>query len=455
MEKRVLPRGLMVGLRIDAVTPGSIGNQMEVVAGDCLLAVNGQPLRDIIDYSYYTASDEQLLLDIEKPDGELWELEVEREPGKSLGLLFSAPEPARCANNCVFCFVHQLPKGLRKPLYIKDEDYRLSFLNGNYVTLANLKNSELSRITEQRLSPLYVSVHSTNPVLRKLLLGNKNIPPILDQLRKLAAVGIVMHTQVVLCPGLNDGDELERTIAELAALYPSVQSLALVPLGLTQHRGKLPQLRAVDAVYANGCVTTWEPKARILRKKLGKPFLFLADEFYLKADLPFPPIKEYGDFPQIENGVGMVALFMKEAAQVVRRARPVGKFRATVVTGVSSFGFVADFLDKLGEKTGLELVPLATENRLFGATVTVSGLVSGNDIIAALADHDIGSCLLVPDVMLKEGERIFLDDVSLRDLEDRINTPVVVFDSTPHGCYRSLKSFCSVYKKSHQGTAFV
>ena len=428
----------MAGLRIDAVTPGSIGDQMEVVAGDYLLAVNGQPLRDIIDYSYYTASDEQLLLDIEKTDGELWELEVEREPGKSLGLLFSAPEPARCANNCVFCFVHQLPKGLRKPLYIKDEDYRLSFLNGNYVTLANLKNSELSRITDQRLSPLYVSVHSTNPVLRKQLLGNKNIPPILDQLRNLASAGIVMHTQVVLCPGLNDGDELERTVADLAALYPSVRSLALVPLGLTQHRGKLPKLRAVDAVYANGLVTTWGPKASVLRKKLGEPFLFLADEFYLKADLPFPPIKEYGDFPQIENGVGMVPLFMKEAAQVARRARPVGKFRATVVTGISSYRFVADFLASLGERTGLELVALAVENRLFGETVTVSGLVSGNDIIAALAGHDIGSCLLVPDVMLKEGEGVFLDDVSFEVLEDRIGCPVSVFDSTPMGCYQAL-----------------
>ncbi|MEI6702657.1 MAG: DUF512 domain-containing protein [Deltaproteobacteria bacterium] len=445
----------MVGLRIDAVIPGSVGDQMEVVAGDCLLAVNGQPLRDIIDYSYYTASDEQLLLDIEKPDGELWELEIEREPGKSLGLLFSAPEPALCANNCIFCFVHQLPKGLRKPLYIKDEDYRLSFLNGNYVTLANLKNSELSRIAEQHLSPLYVSVHSTNPVLRKLLLGNKNIPPILGQLQKLAAAGIVMHTQVVLCPGLNDGEELHRTVTDLAALYPSVRSLAVVPLGLTYHRQKLPPLTAVDGNYAREFISAWQQQAEKLRRKLLRPFLFLADEFYLKADLPFPPIKEYGDFPQIENGVGMVPLFMKEATQVVRKAGPVGKFRATVVTGVSSFGFVAAFLDKLGEKTRLELVPLAVENRLFGATITVSGLVSGNDIITALAGHDIGSCLLVPDVMLKEGEAVFLDDLSREVLEDRIKSPVVVFDSTPHGFYRSLKSFCSGNKKSRQGTAFV
>ncbi len=427
------------GLYIDTVEPGSIAGEMEIETGDRLLAVNGYLLRDIIDYSYYTASESQLLLEVEKADGEIWELEIEREPGESLGLFFSAPEPARCANNCLFCFVHQLPKGLRKPLYVKDEDYRLSFLNGNYVTLANLKKAELTRIIAQRLSPLYISVHATNPALREQLLGKKNIPPILEQLRKLAAAGIAMHTQVVLCPGLNDGAELEHTVADLAALYPAVRSLAIVPLGLTAHRRKLPLLTPVDPAYASEFVTKWDPMARALRKQLGEAFLFLADEFYLKAGLPFPQIKEYGDFPQIENGVGMVPLFMKEAAQAVRRARPIGTFRATFVTGMSSAGFVGEFLKKLGRKTGLDLVPLAVENRLFGASVTVSGLVSGNDIVAALEGHEIGLALLVPDVMLKEGEGLFLDDVSLDELERRTGCRVIVFDSTPGGCYRAVR----------------
>lgn len=430
----------MTGLQIDTVTPGSIADELEVAAGDRLLSVNGVPLRDLIDYSYYTDSEEELLLEIEKPDGELWELEVERGEGEPLGLTFSAPAPARCANNCLFCFVHQLPKGLRKPLYVKDEDYRLSFLNGNYVTLANLKTSAMNRIIEQRLSPLYISVHATDPDLRERLLGKAGIPPILEQLQRLAAARIVMHTQVVLCPGLNDGIELQHTVTALAALYPAVQSLAIVPLGLTSHREKLPRLTPVDAEYARKFISIWQPQAEAIRRKLRQPFLFLADEFYLKADLPFPPIKEYGDFPQIENGVGMVPIFMKEAAQVLRRAGPIGKFRATVVTGVSSSGFVGDFLDKLGDKTGLELVPLAVENRLFGATVTVSGLVSGNDIIAALKGYEIGTVLLVPDVMLKEGEGVFLDEVTLAELERRIGCPVALFDSTPQGCYRILKS---------------
>ena len=431
----------MTGLQIDAVAVGSIADGMEVEAGDRLLAVNGQPMRDLIDYSYFTASEEELLLEIEKPDGELWELEIEREAGESLGLTFSATPPARCANNCVFCFVHQLPKGLRKPLYVKDEDYRLSFLNGNYVTLANLKVSALKRIIAQHLSPLYISVHATNPELRERLLGKAGIPDILGQLQQLAAAGIVMHTQVVLCPGLNDGEELRRTVSEMASFFPAVQSLAVVPLGLTDHRSKLPQLTPVAVEYAREFIAIWQPQAEALRKKLHQPFLFLADEFFLKANHTFPSIREYGDFPQIENGVGMVPLFIREAARILKRIRPLQMFRVTVFTGVSSFGFVRDFIEQLAIKSGVDIVPLAVESKLFGPSITVSGLIAGNDIIAALTGSDIGSSLFVPDVMLKEGEGVFLDDVSLADLERRVGCPVVVFDSTPGGFYAALRSF--------------
>lgn len=437
----------MAGLRIDSVAPGSIADQLELLPGDRLLAVNGQSLRDLIDYSYCTASEEELLLEIEKPDGELWEMEVERNASDPLGLTFSPPKPSKCSNNCIFCFVHQLPKGLRKPLYVKDEDYLLSFLNGNYVTLANLKPSELRRIIEQRLSPLYISVHSTNPALRERLLGKSGIPPILEQLQFLADAGIVLHTQIVLCPGINDGVELTRTVASLATLHPAVQSVAVVPLGLTAHREKLPQLVPVDAEYARKFVDSFQSQARSLNRKLRQQFLFLADEFYLKAQLPFPAIKNYGDFPQIENGVGMVPLFMKEADRVVRRAKQLGSFRATVVTGLSSFGFVSDFLKRLSVKCGADLVAVAVENRLFGTSVTVSGLVVGNDIAAALVDHDIGLWLLVPDVMLKEGEGLFLDDTSLFELEQRTGRPVIVFDSTAGGFYKLLSFLSKSTKK--------
>jgi putative radical SAM enzyme (TIGR03279 family) len=429
----------MSGLLIEGVAPGSIADEFELEAGDRLLAVNGHRMRDLIDYSYYTSSETDLLLDVARADGESWELEIEREQGEPLGLTFAPPNPARCRNNCVFCFVHQLPKGLRKPLYVKDEDYRLSFLNGNYVTLANLKPAELTRIVEQRLSPLYISVHTTNAALREQMLGTQGIPPIMQQLQKLAADRIVMHTQVVLCPGINDGNELERTVTDLAGMFPSVQSLAIVPLGLTRHRAKLPRLKSIDVEYAAAFISDWGPRATILRKKLGSPFLFLADEFHLKAGLPFPPLHEYGELPQIENGVGMVPLFLRDATRTVRLARPVGDHRITVVTGLSAFNLVAGFLNQLGEKTGLEIVPLAVENRLFGSSVTVTGLITGHDIIAALDGRQLGRALLLPDVMLKEGEGVFLDDMPLEELEIKIGCRVMTFDTTPQGLYRALR----------------
>ncbi|MBT1071248.1 DUF512 domain-containing protein [Pelotalea chapellei] len=430
----------MSGLVIESVLPGSVMEEMGVEAGDRLLAINAHPLRDIIDYSYLVADNEQLELEIERKDGELWELEIERESHEPLGLTFPAPQPVRCRNNCVFCFVHQLPKGLRRPLYVKDEDYRLSFLNGNYVTLANLTPAELDRIVEQRLSPLYISVHATNPDLRARLLGRKRIPPILDQLRTLAENRITMHTQVVLCPGLNDGNELERTVTDLAGLYPAVQSLAIVPLGLTGHRQHLPLLQPVESEYARNFIAVWQSRSEQLAHELGEPFLFLADEFFLKAGIPFPPLRKYGDLPQIENGVGMVPLFMRDAKLTLRKARPVGPYRATIVTGASAFGFVSDFLVLLGEKTGLELVPVAVENRLFGEQVTVSGLVTGNDIVAALDGLPVGDRLMVPDVMLKEGEGIFLDGMSLEELGQHLGCVATAFEASPQGLYRSLGS---------------
>lgn len=443
----------MRGLVIEGVVPGSIAHELGIAAGDRLLGVNGHRLRDIIDYSYHSSADDELLLEVLRSDQELWEFEIQREAGEPLGLIFAPPQPARCRNNCVFCFVHQLPRGLRRPLYVKDEDYRLSFLNGNYVTLANLRPAELKRIVEQRLSPLYISVHSTNPALRERLLGRDNIPPILEQLQTLAASRITLHTQVVLCPGLNDGAELERTVSDLAGLFPCVHSLAVVPLGLTRHRQGLPQLRGVDGEYAREFVATWEPVARALGKRLGQPFLFLADEFYLKAGLPFPPLGSYGDLPQLENGVGMVPLFLRDAARTLARARRLGSFRVTVVTGVSAFGFVGDFLEKLGEKSGLEIRLLAVENRLFGESVTVSGLVAGSDIIASLEGREIGAALLLPEVMLKEGEGIFLDDLTLEELGRRLDCRVVPFEATPQGCYRTLRELSrTTHRANRSGT---
>lgn len=428
----------MKGLLIDSVAPGSIAEELEIEAGDRLVAINGHQLRDIIDYNYHSV-DEELVLEVLKPSGEEWEVEIERDGDEPLGLVFAAPEPARCGNKCVFCFVHQLPKGLRRPLYVKDEDYRLSFLYGNYVTLANISRDDIARIIEQRLSPLYISVHATNPVLREQLLGTTGILPILDAMRELADARITMHTQVVLCPDLNDGDELRRTVADLAALHPLVASLAVVPVGLTQHRRGLPALQPVTAEYAQAFLREWQPEAERLERELGEPFLFLADEFYIKAGIPFPPLEAYGDLPQIENGVGMIPLFLDEAARVVRKARKMKPVTVTVVTGESSYQYLADFLSKLAAKTGATLQPVAVRNRLFGESVTVTGLVAGRDIIEELRGSELGDVVLIPDVMLKEGEGVFLDDLSVDELGDALGAKVIVVEATPSGIYETLR----------------
>lgn len=431
----------MDGLLISGVTPGSIAEELEIVPGDRLVAIDGHLLRDIIDYQYYGDADD-LLLEIRKADGEVWEMEVEREQGEPLGLIFAPPAPAKCGNRCVFCFVHQLPKGLRAPLYVKDEDYRLSFLYGNYVTLANIDDTDLARIKEQRLSPLYVSVHATDPALREDLLGKKGIRPILEVMAELAGARITMHAQVVLCPGLNDGAALEKTVADLVALHPRVASLAIVPVGLTRHRRGLPTLQPVTREYAAAFVNEWQPRAQAVAGSVGEPFLFLADEFFLKAELPFPPIETYGDFPQLENGVGMIPLFEEEAAEVLAEAEPLPGLHATVVSGLSPLPYLAAFLERLGTETGaiLDLVPV--ENRFFGESVTVTGLVTGRDVVSALEGRDTGSLVVIPDVMLKEGEGVFLDDLSVRDLEDALKVTVAVAEATPAGLYRVLRDAC-------------
>jgi putative radical SAM enzyme (TIGR03279 family) len=433
----------MSGLVIKSIAPGSAAERAGLLPGERLLAIDGQRLRDLIDYSWLV-SHEEAELTVADQDGQQRFVWLEPEPGEPLGLSFAPPEPKRCGNNCVFCFVHQLPKGLRRPLYVKDEDYRLSFLQGTYVTLTNLKESELRRIIRLRLSPLYISVHATDPVVRERLLGKSNIPPILEQLTRLAAGRIQMHTQVVLCPGLNDAETLERTVSDLAALYPAVQSLAVVPVGLTSHRQRLPQLTAVDSGYAAAFLNAWLPRMRALNKRLRTPFLQLADELFLKAGHPFPPLKEYGDLPQWENGVGMVPWFQHQAAAVIKRAKPLPRpLRATLVTGRSAAGFVSDFVAVLAEKTGAELAVHAIPNRLFGESVTVTGLISGSDIITALTGQQLGELVLLPGVMLKEGEGCFLDNMTPADVSQALGCPVVSFDGTPSGLSTTLRRYAA------------
>jgi len=426
----------MKGLLIENISDDGMASELGIQPGDRLISINGHRLRDIIDYHYWNDGD-LFTIEVEKPDGSLWECEVESD--LPLGVVFQSPKPSNCRNKCVFCFVHQLPRGLRKPLYVKDEDYRLSFLYGNYVTLANISKADLLRIKKQRLSPLYISVHATDPALREELLGKHGIPPVMDVMKSLASSGIAMHTQIVLCPGINDGDYLKQTIADLVALHPNVASIAVVPLGLTIHRKGLPLLKPVTADFAVSLIREWEPQMLTLEKKLGEPILFLADEFYLKAGLPFPPIESYGEFPQLENGVGMVQLFRKEASTVLKKSRKFGKGSATIITGYSAFPVIEEFLGQLSAKTGLSLKALPVENYLFGPSVTVAGLVAGRDVIDQLKTMESGDLVIIPDVMLKEGEGIFLDDLTPEDIQNQAKVRVLVAETSPHGLYEVLK----------------
>jgi putative radical SAM enzyme (TIGR03279 family) len=423
-------------LFIEAVVPGSIAEELEIEAGDRLLMINGSVVRDIIDYNFL-ASDEELLFLLKKADGDLWELEFDR-PDEGIGISFAPPAPASCGNNCVFCFVHQLPRGLRKPLYVKDEDYRLSFLYGNYVTLTNILPEELARIEEQRLSPLYISVHATDNAVRQRLLGRTELVPIMETIGALAAGGIVMHTQVVLCPGLNDGAVLERTVADLAALYPTVASLAIVPLGMTRHRQGLPNLTPVTAAYAGAFIDEWLPRQAALQERLQGDFLHLADEFFIKGGREFPEIDRYGDFPQLENGVGMIPLFLEESAAVLDSAARLSLPPVTVVSGVSPAQYIAAFIENLSGVTSASITLVPVRNYFFGEEVTVTGLVSGADIVAALDRIEEGSLLLIPDVMLKEGEGLFLDEMSIADISKALRCETHIFAASPEGFYQKL-----------------
>jgi len=425
------------GLLIENVAAGSIAAELEIEPGDRLLMVNGAPLRDIIDYNFH-ASDDELLFLVKKADGDLWELEFDRCDGEPVGLFFATPVPASCGNNCIFCFVHQLPRGLRKPLYVKDEDYRLSFLYGNYVTLANITTAEIERIIEQRLSPLYISVHATDAALREKLLGRSKLVPILDTIGRFARAGIRMHTQIVLCPGINDGAALEKTVTDLADCYPQVASLAIVPLGLTRHRRGLPSLEPVSSGYARSFVADWLPRQLALQEELGGEFLFLADEFFIKAGVEFPPLATYGELPQLENGVGMIPLFEEEAAELLATVEKLSLPEVSVVTGVSPLHHITAFTDRLAAATSVSIRVIPVENRFFGKEVTVTGLVTGSDIVSALQGEERIELLLLPDVMLKEGEGLFLDEMTPEGIAAALGCRVESFAATPAGLYEKL-----------------
>lgn len=399
-----------------------------IVPGSRLLKVNGEEVCDILDWEFYSSADELALL-FENESGELIELEIEPEELAELELEFEPDSIKVCRNRCVFCFIHQLPKGLRRALYVKDEDYRLSFKHGNYVTLTNLTEADFVRIESQRLTPLYVSVHTTDEALRRRMLGREDIPELGPQLRRLMDAGIDIHTQIVLCPGFNDGEELTRTVRDLADYHPGVASVAVVPVGLTSHRAKLPRIEPVTESLAKGVLDQIDGLAAENQNQVGARFVYPADEFFILADRPIPNSDFYGDFPQVENGVGMVRqLLDSETAKDVGFEREI---RATVCTGRLISNMLPGILaEKWQSVHGLsyEIVPVT--NILLGERVTVSALLSGRDFVSALEGSDVGDVVIVPPDSLND-DGLFLDDMNLTDLEDKFGVPFVEAEYSP------------------------
>jgi putative radical SAM enzyme (TIGR03279 family) len=418
------------GIEIEGVAPGSTAEAAGLRKGDVLLSLNGRPLRDAIDFMFYRGAG-TLTLEFLR-DKSKARIQVLADGGEDIGITVKPFKVKTCDNNCLFCFVKQLPKGLRRSLYIKDEDYRLSFLYGNYMTLTNIDSRDRKRIVEQRLSPLYISVHATNRTVRNKLIGNARAADVLKELKFFAGNKIRFHTQIVLCPGYNDGKELQKTIRDLYKFYPYTSSIAVVPVGLTIHRKQ--QVQPVTKDDAARAIEIVESFQKRFQKKHGDPIVYCADEMYIKAERPFPSLKEYGVLPQIENGVGMVPLFMSQTKKVKVPKSVSHTTKYLTFTGASFFPFLKRFINRLAEKENIDITLLAVENQLFGSSVTVAGLLTGRDVIKTLHDNtDSYNVLIVPDVALKEDEDLFLDDVSLKDVESATGLVVVRAEATPQG----------------------
>jgi len=422
------------GIEIEHIHSGSQAEKLGLLPNDTLVSINSHRLCDPIDFMFFI-SDASIEIEV-KRKGKNIILHTIREEGKEFGADFKPVKFTICKNNCIFCFVNQLPKGLRKTLYIKDDDYRMSFLYGNYVTLTNLKEKDRKRIVEQRLSPLYISVHSTNKTLRNKLLGNTKATDILKELKFFVDNKIRLHAQIVLCPGYNDGDELYKTISDLYGFYPYVSSIAVVPVGLTTYRKH--SVSPVDKKEARDALRIIDSFQKRFKKKHGESIVYGADELYIKSQAPFPPFKEYGDFPQIENGVGMVQHFMYHAKKIRLPKSLPRKKRFLTFTGTSFYPFLKKFIKHLEtEGINIDLIPI--ENRFFGDSVTVTGLLTGKDIIRTLLDKvEVQEAILVPDVVLKNTENMFLDDINLKDMEDALKVPVKKIASTPEGLIEGI-----------------
>lgn len=419
---------------ISSVAPGSIAQEMGIEPGDRLLEVNGKSPEDVFDYRYLM-NEEEILVLIRKANGEEWELEIEKEYEDDLGIEFEnglMDDYRSCRNKCIFCFIDQLPKGMRSTLYFKDDDSRLSFLQGNYLTLTNMSEHDIDRIIQYKLSPINISFQTMNPELRCKMLHNRFAGEIFDKVKRLKDAGIIMNGQIVLCRGVNDGAELERSIRELTAYMPQLESVSVVPVGLTRYRDGLYPLEPFtkeDACEVLDLIHGWQEK---LYKEWGNHFIHAGDEWYILAERPIPEEKTYDGYLQLENGVGMVRLLEEEVVQTLAgMAGDNRKIHRTIATGELAAPFLRKHVDAVQKKyPNVDIQVLAIKNEFFGGKITVAGLITGTDLISQLKGKDLGDRLLLTNHMLKSGEPVFLDDVTVDDVQNALQIKVSIVESS-------------------------
>lgn len=436
--------------KIYIVQKNSIAEEAGIVKGDFLLSINKQNIKDIFDYRYFQAS-EELILEIEKPDGEIWEVEVEKDESEDLGIEFedSLIDGAQsCTNKCIFCFIDQLPKGMRETVYFKDDDSRLSFLTGNYVTLTNIKKEELQRIINYRMSPINVSVHTTNPELRKFMLGNRFAGDVLEKIKMLTDSGIEVNCQIVLCRDINDKHELDRTIGDLAQLYPAVSSVSIVPVGISKYRDNLYKLIPFDRESSLNVINQVHKWQNELLQDKGSRVIYLSDEFYINAEMDIPNQKSYEGFPQIENGVGMLALFINEINKALKSKDNLKlakkwdcikssykdafqvKRQISIATGRLVYKNILKLVSEISKVfEGIDVNVYDIENNFFGQHVNVCGLLTGKDIVEQLKDKQLGQELLISRSMLRAGEHVLLDDYTVEQIEAELHVKIRIVEN--------------------------
>ncbi len=418
---------------IKEIEEGSIAEELELAPGDELISINDTKVMDVLDY-HYLIKDENLAVLIKKSNGEEWELDIEKDYEEDLGIVFEEglmDEYCSCRNKCIFCFIDQMPPGMRDTLYFKDDDARLSFLQGNYITLTNLSDEEMDRIIFYKLSPINISIHTTNEELRCRMLNNRFAGNSLHKLKKLKDAGIIMNGQIVLCKGWNDGEELEKTMHDLSAFLPEMGSVSVVPVGLTKYREGLEKLEGFtkeESLILLEQIHRWQ---NIFLTHYGTRFVYASDEWYLKADLPIPEEDSYEGYPQIENGVGLIRSLQKEFEDYYDEVQGDNRVRnLSIATGELAAPIIRKLADRVTLKfPNIKINVNTITNHFFGTQITVAGLLTGGDIIEQLKGKTLGECLLLPEVLLRNGETVLLDDMTVRDIENALQTKIRIVQS--------------------------